>query len=82
MKLFTIQERNVIALLSFLLIAGLVVAELKKRNYTGSDSTITYFYANLNEEDIKFAGLVNINSAGIEELSTLPGVGKRQQKNL
>ena len=72
MKLFTTQVKNVIILLTVLLTARLAVKELKKRYYSssstltciGSNQKILDYYAELDEEDIRFAGLVNINSAG------------------
>jgi len=90
MKIFTTQERNVIVTLSILLLTGLGVREWKKHRDTGTDS-LTYigrdkdiaaFYAELDEEDIKFVGMVNINTAGAEELTTLPGVGEKTAEKI
>ncbi|MDP6570893.1 MAG: helix-hairpin-helix domain-containing protein [Candidatus Marinimicrobia bacterium] len=90
MKIFTTQERNVIAALAILLLSGLALKEWKKHRDTGADSltyigrdeNIAAFYAGLDEEDITFAGLVNINTAGAEELTTLPGVGEKTAEKI
>ena len=36
------------------------------------------FYAQLDEKDIEFASMVDINSAEIDEVIFLPGIGKKQ----
>ena len=75
----------VIVMLSSLLMLGLVVKALKDHYYTGSENLtligtndkIVDYYAGLDEKDIEFAGMVDINSAGIEELMSLPGIGEK-----
>ena len=71
-------------MLSSLLILGLAVKTVKDHYYTGTDSYIDWhqdkvvdIFAQLNEKDIEFAGMVNINSAEMEELISLPGIGKK-----
>ena len=72
-------------MLSSLLMLGLVVKALKGHYYTGSENLtligtndkIVDYYAGLDEKDIEFAGMVEINSAGIEELMSLPGIGEK-----
>ena len=75
----------VIIMLSALLMLGLAVKALKDHYYTGSENLtligtndkIVDYYAGLDEKDIEFAGMVEINSAGIEELMSLPGIGEK-----
>ena len=75
----------VIIMLSSLLMLGLVVKALKDHYYAGSENLtligtndkIVDYYAGLDEKDIEFAGMVEINSAGIEELMSLPGIGEK-----
>ena len=75
----------VIIMLSSLLVLRLVVKALKDHYYTGSENLtligtndkIVDYYAGLDEKDIEFAGMVEINSAGIEELMSLPGIGEK-----
>jgi len=47
----------------------------------GSNADVVNFYAGLDEDDIESAGKVNINSAGIDELKLLPGIGEKTAKN-
>jgi len=89
-KIFTSQERMVIIMLSSLLMLGLVVKALKDHYYTGSENLtligtndkIVDYYAGLDEKDIEFAGMVEINSAGIEELMSLPGIGEKTAEKI
>ena len=75
----------VIIMLSALLMLGLAVKALKDHYYTGTENLtfigtndkIVDYYAGLDEKDIEFAGMVEINSAGIEELMSLPGIGEK-----
>ena len=41
--------------------------------------SLIFIYAQLDKKDIEFAGMVDINSAEIEELISLPGFEKKQQ---
>ena len=76
MKIFTSQERTVVIILSSLFILGMVVKVAKDHFYTGTDQItligtnedVVDFYAGLGKKDIEFAGKVDINTAGIEEL--------------
>ena len=80
----------VIVMLSSLLMLGLVVKALKDHYYTGSENLtligtndkIVDYYAGLDEKDIEFAGMVEINSAGIEELMSLPGIGEKTAEKI
>ena len=80
----------VIIMLSSLLMLGLVVKALKDHYYTGSENLtligtndkIVDYYAGLDEKDIEFAGMVEINSAGIEELMSLPGIGEKTAEKI
>ena len=85
MIIFTSQERIVIIMLSSLLILGLTVKTVKDHYYIGTENLtligtndkIVVFYAQLDEKDIEFASMVNFNSADIEKLISLPGIGKK-----
>ena len=89
-KIFTSQERLVIIMLSALLMQGLAVKALKDHYYTGTENLtligtndkIVDYYAGLDEKDIEFAGMVDINSAGIEELLSLPGIGEKTAEKI
>ena len=80
----------VIVMLSSLLMLGLVVKALKDHYYTGSENLtligtndkIVDYYAGLDEKDIEFVGMVEINSAGIEELISLPGIGEKTAEKI
>ena len=77
-------------MLSSLLMLGLVMKVLKDHYYTGSENLtligtndkIVDYYAGLDEKDIEFAGMVEINSAGIEELMSLPGIGEKTAEKI
>ena len=48
-----------------------------------TNDKIVDYYAGLDEKDIEFAGMVDINSAGIEELMLLPEIdGETTEKNI
>ena len=87
MRIFTSQERTVIIMLSSLLILGLAVKTVKDHYYTGTENLtligtndkVIDFYAQLDKKDIEFTGMVDINSAEIEELISLPSFEKKQQ---
>ena len=80
----------VIIMLSALLMLGLAVKALKDHFYTGTENItligtndkIVDYYAGLDEKDIEFAGMVDINSAGIEELMSLPGIGEKTAEKI
>ncbi len=90
MKIFTSQERMVIIMLSSLLMLGLAVKALKDQFYNGTENLtligtndqIVDYYAGLDEEDIEFAGMVDINSADLEELISLPGIGEKTAEKI
>ena len=48
----------------------------------GTNDKIVDYYAGLDERDIEFAGMVDINSAGIEELMSLPGIGEKTAEKI
>ena len=90
MKIFTSQERTVVIILSSLFILGMVVKAAKDHFYTGTDQItligtnedVVDFYAALGKKDIEFAGKVDINTAGIEELKSLPGIGEKTAEKI
>ena len=90
MKIFTSQERTVVIILSSLFILGMVVKAAKDHFYTGTDQItligtnedVADFYAGLGKKDIEFAGKVDINTAGIEELKSLPGIGEKTAEKI
>ena len=90
MKIFTSQERTVVIILSSLFILGMVVKAAKDHFYTGTDQItligtnedVVDFYADLGKKDIEFAGKVDINTAGIEELKSLPGIGEKTAEKI
>ena len=77
-------------MLSSLLILGLAVKTVKDHYYIGMENLtligtndkIVDYYAGLDEKDIEFAGMVEINSAGIEELMSLPGIGEKTAEKI
>ena len=90
MKIFTSQERTVVIILSSLFILGMVVKAAKDHFYTGTDQItligtnedVVDFYAGLGKKDIEFAGKVDNNTAGIEELKSLPGIGEKTAEKI
>ena len=80
----------VIIMLSVLLMLWLAVKALKDHFYTGTENItligtndkIVNYYAGLDEKDIEFAGMMDINSAGIEELISLPGIGEKTAEKI
>ena len=81
----------VIIMLLALLMLGLAIKALKDHYYNGTENLtlistndkIVDYYAGLDEKDIEFAGMVDINSAGIEELMSLLEIGeKTAEKNI
>ena len=45
-----------------------------------ANDMVVDFYAQLDEKDIEFAGMVDINSVEIEELISLPSIGKKNSR--
>ena len=90
MKIFTSQERTVVKILSSLFILGIVVKVAKDHFYTGTNQItligtnedVVDFYAGLGKKDIEFAGKVDINTAGIEELKSFPGIGEKTAEKI
>ena len=54
---------------------------MENRTLIGTNDTVIHFYAQLDEKNIEYEGMVDINFAEIEELISLPEIGKKQQKN-
>ena len=85
MKIFTTQERTVVIILASLFMLGMAVKAAKEHYNTGTDQItligsnvdVVKFYAGLDEDDIESAGKVNINSAGIDKLISLLGIGEK-----
>ena len=48
----------------------------------GTNDKIVDYYAGLDEKDIEFAGMADINSAGIEELMLLQGIGEKTAEKI
>ena len=90
MKIFTTQERTVVIILASLFILGMAVNVIKEHYNTGTDqitligsnADVVNIYAGLDEDDIESAGKVDINSAGIDELKSLPGIGERTAEKI
>ena len=90
MKIFTTQERTVVIILASLFMLGMAVKVTKEHYNTGTDqitligssADIVNFYAGLDEDDIESAGKVDINSAGIDELKSLPGISNKTFEKL
>ena len=90
MKIFTSQERTVVIILSSLFKRGMVIKAAKDHFYTGTDQItligtnedVVDFYTDLGKKDIEFAGKVDINTAGIEELKSLPGIGEKTAEKI
>lgn len=90
MKIFTTQERTVVIILASLFMLGIAVKAAKEHFDTGTDqitligsnADVVDFYAGLNEEDIESAGKVDINTAEMEELKSLPGIGEKTAEKI
>jgi len=90
MKIFTAQERTVVIILASLFMLGMAVKAAKEHYYTGTDqitligtnTDVVDFYAGLNEQDIESAGKVDINTAEMEELKSLPGIGEKTAEKI
>ena len=82
-KFFTAQEKTVIITLSSLLGIGYMIQSVKDYyykgtnhlTYLGTNEEVADYYSQLNHDKIQFSGIVDINTAGIDELMTLPGIG-------
>ena len=90
MKIFTTQERTVVIILASLFMLGMAVKVTKEDYDTGTDkitlirsrTDVVKFYAGLDEDDIESAGKVAINTAGIDELKSLPGIGEKTAEKI
>ena len=90
MKIFTTQERTVVIILASLFMLGMAVKAMKEHYNTGTDqitliggnADVLNFYAGLDENEIETAGKVDINSAGIDELKSLPGIGEKTAEKI
>ena len=88
MKIFTTQERMVVIILASLFMLGMAVKVTKEHYNTGTDqitligsnADVVNFYAGLDEDDIKSACNVDINSERIDELKSLPKIGEKTAK--
>ena len=83
MKIFTTLEKTVIITLSSFLGIGYMIQSVKDYYYEGTNhltylatnEEVTNYYSQLNHDEIQFSGIVDINTAGIDELITLLGIG-------
>ena len=90
MKIFNSQEKMVVIILSSLFMLGMAVKAAKEYFDTGTDQItligtnedVVDFYAGLDEKYIEFAGKVDINTAGIEELKSLPRIGEKTAEKI
>ena len=90
MKIFTTQERTVVIILASLFMLGMAVKVTKEYYNTGTDQItligsnpdVVNFSAGLDEDDIESADKVDINSAGIDELKSLPGIGEKTAEKI
>ena len=90
MKIFSTQERTVVIILASLFMLDMAVKAAKEHYNTGTDQItligsnvdVVKFYARLDEDDIESAGKININSAGIDELISLPGIGEKTAEKI
>ena len=85
MSFFTAQEKTVIITLSSLLGIGYMIQLVKDYyyegtnhlKYLGTNEEVADYYSQLNHDEIQFSGIVDINTAGIDELMILSGIGKK-----
>ena len=90
MKIFTTQGRTVVIILASLFMLGMAVKVTNEHYNTGTDQNtligsnadVVNFYVGLDEDDIESAGKVDINSAGIDELKALPGIGEKTAEKI
>ena len=88
MKIFTTQERTVVIIFASLSMLGMAVKIAKEHYDTGTDqitligsnADVVNFYAGL--DDIESAGKVDVYSAGIDELKSLPGIGEKTAEKI
>ena len=88
MEFFIAQEKTVIITLSSLLGIGYMIQSAKDYYYEGTDhltylgtnEEVTNYYSRLNHDEIQFSGIVDINTAGIDEFMSLPGIGQKTEK--
>ena len=84
------QERTVVIILASLFMLGMAVKVTKEHYNTGidqitligSNADVVNFYVGLDEDDIESADKVDINSAGIDELKSLPGIGEKTAEKI
>ena len=84
------QERTVVIILASLFMLGMAVKVTKEHYNTGTDqitligsnADVVNFYVGLDEDDIESADEVDINSAGIDELKSLPGIGEKTAEKI
>ncbi len=50
--------------------------------YLGANEEVDDFYSQLNHDEIQFSGIVDINTAGIDELMTLTGIGQKTAEKI
>ena len=89
-KFFTAQGKTVILTLSSLLGIGYMIQSVKDYYYEeknhlthlGTDEEVADYYSQLNHDAIQFSGIVDINTAGIDELMTLPGIGQKTAEKI
>ena len=90
MRIFTTHERTVVIRLAFLFRLDMAVKVTREHYKTGTDqitligsnADVVNFYAGLDGDDIESEGKVNINSAGIDELKSLPEIGNKTFEKL
>jgi len=87
---FTSQEKTVIIILSSLLGIGYMIQSVKDYYYEeknhlthlGTYEEVADNYSQLNHDAIQFSGIVDINTAGIDELMTFPGIGQKTAEKI
>ena len=89
-KFFTAPKKTVIITLSSLLGIGYIIHSVKDYyyegtnhlTYLGTNEKVADYYSQLNHDKIQFSGIVDINTAGIDELMTLPGIGQKTAEKI
>ncbi len=89
-KFFTAPKKTVIITLSSLLGIGYMIQSVKDYYYEeknhlthlGTYEEVADNYSQLNHDAIQFSGIVDINTAGIDELMTLPGIGQKTAEKI
>ena len=90
MSFFTAQEKTVIITLSSLLGIGYMLQLVKDYyyegtnhlTYLGTNEEVADYYSQLSHDEIQFSGIVDINTAGIDELMTLTGIRQKTAEKL